>query len=237
MNVLYIAAESDLDADFYKLCAEWITGIGFPDELMETLKVRKRSGVDAVRRLMRDLLLVAKSRAKAGEQVHFIASMDNDRAPHTENEKRLSREALCEEEKERTSRIVWMDEATRKVLGENPAAWAVKMAVAVPVEMIESWIIQILQPEIEPLALPHFSRADSTRAKLYYKRPDPPPQCKDVAASLRERSPGLTDEDYRIQVVMKLDAEALAARSLSFSRFKNDLEQWKGSKSSTLEDS
>lgn len=226
MNVLYIAAESDQDADFYKLCAERVTELGFADDLVETLRVRKRSGVDAVRRFLRDQFRVARSRAMAGESVYFIASMDNDRAPHPENEQRLSRVALCEEEMQRPSRLDWITQTATSMLGENPAAWAVKTAFAVPVEMIESWIIQIHEPALDEKALPHFSKADTERARLYYKRPDPPEQCKDRVKRLHEQSGHTRKDDFYLATVLALEAENLAKRCHSFAVFKKGLDSW-----------
>lgn len=226
MNVLYIAAESDLDAGFYKLCAERVTGLGFADDLVETLRVRKRSGVDAVKKFLRDQLRVAHSRAKAGEAVHFIASMDNDRAPHPENEKRLSRSALCEEEQERQSRLEWIKQAAISVLGENAIVWPVKVAFAVPVEMIESWIIQILDSELDEKALPHFSLADSQRARLYYNRPDPPEQCKDRVKTLHEQSGLASRDEFYLSVVLAMEPDHLASRCHSFAIFKQGLDGW-----------
>ncbi|HYF34448.1 MAG TPA: hypothetical protein VD994_04085 [Prosthecobacter sp.] len=223
MSLLYIVAESDRDALFYTLCAEVVTGRGYT---LHSLRNRKGEGEAAVRRQMRYALQQAKSAAAAGD-VYFVASIDNDRAPHPENEQRLLRTQLIRKERERRSRLEWLDETLAEKLGSDPAVWTLPLAIAIPVEMIESWIIQILEPDADQRALPFFSLADTDRARAYYGRPDPPAQCKDRCEEHQQRLAQVDREDFLVAVAVQLNPDALAARCRSFALFKEGLDGWK----------
>ena len=99
------------------------------------------------------------------------------------------------------------------------------VALAVPVEMIESWIVRARR-EAEPQPTPYFSKADSDRAHLYYAPTSPPPQWKDLAAIEQERCGHEDKLAFYEQVVRELDADAMAAKSLSFRMFKEWLDAW-----------
>ena len=88
--------------------------------------------------------------------------------------------------------------------------------------MIESWIIRARR-DTEPQPMPHFSRAESEGARLYYKPSAPPPQWKDLAAVERGE---MDVTAFYEKVVRELAADALAARSLSFRMFKAWLDAW-----------
>lgn len=227
MSILYVVSESDNDAVFYALCAEKLTGRTFS---LWPMKNRKGDGVEAVKVQLKYAVKMVRSAAQGGEQVSFIASMDNDRAPHPENAGQLpvatgtglDRARLTLKERNRAERLTWMIAAVESVLGPNRSAWLLPVALAVPVEMLESWIVRSRRAE-PPQPTPHFSKADSDRARQYYRPSEPPPQWKDLMAIEKG------DEDMReflARVVKELDADALAAQSLNFRMFKDWLDAW-----------
>jgi hypothetical protein len=115
-----------------------------------------------------------------------------------------------------------MTATVESVLGANRAAWQFPVALAVPVEMLESWIIRVCHPQT-PQPTPHFSKADSERARHYYQPTTAPPQWKDLVAIER----GAEDmRDFLARVVSEMDPHALAERSLSFRMFKEWLDGW-----------
>ena len=137
----------------------------------------------------------------------------------------MDRARLVPQEQKRASRMEWMLATVEAVLGQNRNAWPLPVALAVPVEMIEAWIVRARR-EAEPQPTPHFSKADSDRARLYYAPAAPPPQWKELAAE-EEKQCGHSDGlAFYEQVVRELDADALAARSLSFQMFKEWLDAW-----------
>ena len=224
MRVLYVVAESEYDAYFYALCAEWMTGVGYE---VAHIKSRKRSGYRAVQSLMGEVLHKARGEAEGGAEVCFLGAIDNDRAPHPENAA-MDRRRLIRKERTRASRHDWMLETVFKKLGHDRAAWPLPVALAVPVEMIEAWIVRASCEE-EPQPPCYFSRAQSQRARDYYSSATPP-QWKDLADAEQERRGHSDKRDFYLHVVLNLDAVALAARSLSFRMFKEWLDAWpKGS--------
>jgi len=228
MSLLYLAGESELDEDFYAACAEKLTGQDFN---WIRLRNRKGAGLDAVRRQMKNAVVMARAAAGGAEPVAFIAAMDNDRAPHPENEVHppgtgLDRSRLIPEERELESRLEWMTAVVEGVLGQNRKAWPIDVALAVPVEMIESWIVRSRQVQ-QPQPTPHFSRADSDQARMYYHPSAPPPQWKDLADDEQRRSERTDKRDFHLEVATNLDVDALAGRSVSFQMFKVWLDGWK----------
>ena len=225
MSILYLVSESDNDAVFYALCAEKLTGNAYEPV---PLKNRKGDGVAAVKSQLRYALRGARAAARGSEPVAFIAAIDNDRAPHGENNSLppggtgLDRAKLIEKERARENRLAWMTAIVEGVLGQNRTAWPMAVALAVPVEMIESWIVRARR-EQPPQPTPHFSKADTDRARSYHAPSAPPPQWKDLAAV---EQGGMDKRDFHTRVVKELDADALAGRSLSFRMFKEWLDGW-----------
>ena len=200
MSLLYIVSESGNDAFFYALGAARITGREFTPVPMEN---RKGDGVEAVKVQLKYALRQARAAARGVEPVCFLAAIDNDRSPHPENDT-MDRARLVPQEQKRASRMEWMLATVEAVLGQNRNVWPLPVALAVPVEMIEAWIVRARR-EAEP---------------------QPTPQWKELAAE-EEKQSGHTDRlAFYELVVRELDADALAARSLSFRMFKEWLDAW-----------
>jgi len=221
MSLLYLAAESEVDEDFYASCATRLTGRIFNKI---RLRNRKGDGVHAVQRQMKNAVVMARAAARGPEPVFFLAAIDNDRAPHAENAA-LNRALLIPEEQARPARAAWMLAVVEAVLTANRATWPCHVALAEPVEMMESWIVRARR-EVEPQPTPYFSKADSDRARLYYHPVAPPPQWKDLAALEQEQCGHADKLGFYEQVVREMDAEVLAVRSLSFRMFKEWLDAW-----------
>ncbi len=216
--LLYIVSESDGDAAFYAACVSKLTGLEidhFP------LKNRKADGAEAVKKQLFNALQITRATAASAQPVGFLAAIDNDRSPHPENSA-LNRARLFPNERDSVNRLGWMNETLTAVFKENPAKWPLPVALAVPVEMLESWIV-LAQSGAAPQPQPYFSRATSASARAYYAPSQPPPQWKDIVDSLRGER---TAQEFFLTVLDSMDAVALAARSLSFRMFKEWLDQW-----------
>ena len=223
MKILYVVAESDNDAYFYALCAEMMTGFGY--ELV-AIRSRKRSGYSAVEKLVKGNLRKARREANGGADVSFIAGIDNDRTPHPENAS-MDRQKLNDEERNRGSRLDWLTDVYRKELENDPLARRLQTAIAVPVEMLEAWIVQALrESELQPAR--YFSKSESQRARAFYHPTEPPPQWKDLAAEEQARVEIANKQSFYLHVVSTMDMDALAKRSLSFRIFKDALALWTG---------
>jgi hypothetical protein len=230
MSLLYLAGESEADEDFYASCATKLTGRVFNKI---RLRNRKGSGVDAVKKQMRNALAMAMAAADGQEPVFFLAAMDNDRAPHPEHEKRppagtgLERARLIGDERNLESRYDWMKATVEERRKSKTTNSLLYLALAVPVEMLEAWIVRVLR-DAHPMPMPHFSHSDSQGVREYYEEDfgTCPPQWKDLASEEQTKSGCATKRDFYEHVVNRLDADALALRSLSFQMFKEWLDQW-----------
>ena len=221
MSLLYVVSESENDGRFYAQCTKKLTGDA-PD--LVVLRGRKAEGVESVKRGIKNAIAKARAAARGTERMFFIAAIDNDRAPHEEN-RELDRSRLSREEYDRPSRMEWMKTTVESVLGPNRQTWPMSVALAVPVEMIESWIVRGRRnAELQPAR--YFSWADSQSAREYYAPAEPPPQWKDLAREEQAASGFANKQDFYVDVILNLDADALAARSPSFRMFKEWLDGW-----------
>ena len=221
MKLLYIVSESDNDATYYAMCADLVTGNQYE---VVGIKSRKRRGYPAVQALLDGNLRRAHGEANMGSDVSFIVGIDNDRSPSEENAG-IDRSKLNEEERNRTSRLAWMSAIFEDVLGANRNAWPLPVAMAVPVEMIESWLVRALRnQELQPAR--YFSRADSLRAREFYRPLNPPPQWKDLAEEEHANTQIGTKPEFYLHVLTSCPLESLAERSLSFRMFKQWLDTW-----------
>lgn len=226
MALLYLVTESDRDALFYEQCAARLTGCVF--SWSRPLRNRKGDGSAAVQRQIEYALRQACGAAQGQEEVCFIVAIDNDRTPHPENAPTLIRERLSAAEQKRTARLPLMQEAVHRVLGHDAAAWPLRVALAVPVEMVESWIVKALDADLPGGPAPHFSWQHQQRARAYYAPAEAPPQWKDLERAAREACGYECDADFyrhaTIAIAQSLDS--LTARAESFRLFHAQLAAW-----------
>lgn len=219
MRTLTVFSESPHDDFVYELLAEKITGQSFA--LCDVpLGFRKHSGVEKVLSFLRMLLRTLPKTGEVSERALIIA-VDNDRcpghpgaAPHPK--------PLPPVERDRPSRWEAIQCELRSRWGENRAAWPVDVAVAVPVEMLESWVLLLLDPQRGPLPL--YPNADDMQARIYHHPQKPGPQLKDLAeAEARQRELG---KQELLMLAAEGDLAAVEAVSPSFRMFAEDLRGW-----------
>ena len=215
MPFVYIVAESETDMLFYIASAENITGSTLD---YEPIISRKRSGINAARRMLRHMLTAARNAAGGGEGVFWIAAMDNDRAPqHPDGERPPGN--LSKSDRSKANRY---DELHNAAYGSGEEI--IPGAIAVPVEMLESWVLQALSPD-ETLDLPYFAEQDSSSARAYYGS-EPPPQLKDLARDALKDHGADSWHDFLIDVAAELDSDILAGHSRSFALFRDAIADW-----------
>src|SRR6185369_8183672 len=116
--------------------------------------------------------------------------------------------------------------ALKTILGQDRAEWSVPVAVAIPVEMIESWLLLIACGG-QAHELPRFARQDSERARRFHHPTPPPPQLKDRRDSVRAEEGFLDKDEWVLHLIFnKLEPVDLAKRSPSFGLFKQWLDSW-----------
>jgi hypothetical protein len=215
---LYILCESRLDQEFYLRLASRITGLEF--ELNQEFPLRPGSSFDTA---MAHARLLIKTRFKyftSKQDIAFIVAVDNDRSPghpHVHSYPRILPKSDLKKEPRypQLMRMLYDD------LGQNRAEWSVDVALAVPVEMIESWVLMLLDPNRDEL--PPFSDADSPIARNYYNG-KPPAQLKDLCLMELKKRDCRKNELFRI--ASEADLEAVSEVVPSLRLFVDELKAW-----------
>ncbi len=221
MAYLYLLSESDNDDAFFKACVERLTGKTV--ELVSR-RLRRGGGLSELRSKSRILLGQIKHTGYV-EETFFLIALDNDRNPvHTTHERRSG---LSRKEKQKTCRFCEIDEVIQSFLGERHE-WSIQGAIAVPVEMLESWLLLICDGEKhrDEASLPPFARQDQKLARDFYASKRPPDQLKDLCDfEKQERCIDATLE-FVAYCAGRLDPDDLAARAASFALFKRQVDSW-----------
>lgn len=171
---LYILCEGELDEMFYERIAERVTGKTFESPA----DLRLRPGSNWKTAIAGAKMLLARVRHWQGaHEVGAIIAVDNDRAPNHPGGSVFPRH-LPARDQHKQPRYTALVNLVHDALGYDRRAWPVKVALAVPVEMIESWVLALLNPR-QASALPIFSQASSASAWAYHGS-NPPPQLKDL---------------------------------------------------------
>ncbi len=217
MSFIHIVAESQGDALFYITCAERICGTAFEYEFYDS---HSASGIAMARSMLRHMLAGIRN-SNAGPGIFWIAALDNDRAPqHPDGARPLGR--LSNFDQRKPSRY---EEIQAEITAHGVPCQG---AIAVPVEMLESWVLQALSPDTL-LDLPIFDKQGKALAIEYYRlnhRSRPPPQLKDLAHAAMKVSGCAHRYEFLIEVAGQLDADKLAQQSRSFAQFREDLLRW-----------
>lgn len=218
MPFIYIVAESEADALFYIACAERIHATAFDFKFYET---RRGSGIAQARRMLRYMLADVRNSSGGGPGIFWIAALDNDRAPQHPDGARPPGTLAAFDQRKASRHAELHAEATAQRV-------SIPGAIAVPVEMIESWVLQALSAD-EALELPAFADQDSALAITYYQvnhRRRPPPQLKDLAHAAMQQHGYQDWTEFLIHIAGRLDADLLARQSRSFAQFRQALASW-----------
>lgn len=219
---LYILSEDDTDDLFYTGCVEQITG-----KVVTPLfrKLRKGGGVGEVRSKTRILLQQIKYTGNM-EDSYFVIAMDNDRSPAHPDHTRLP--GLSKKEQKYGCRFCEIERIIMDILGKDKETWPIKGAIAVPVQMLESWLLLICNNELykKEELLPIFSLKDSPLAQDYYSPKSVPDQLKDLRDKEKDRQKLTTNEELCLHCCTHLVPNKLQDCSPSFSLFKQQVETW-----------
>ncbi len=218
MACIYIVAESESDTLFYVACAERIKGTAFD---FEHYTSRRGTGIHQARRMLHYMLADVRNASAGGPGIFWIAALDNDRAPQHPDGARPPGKLSGIDQRKTNRHLELQAEVTKQNI-------SCPGAIAVPVEMIESWVLQALSPN-KALELPPFAEQTGALAITYYKQnrnATPPPQLKDLAKEAMKQSGCANWAEFLIEVASTLDADALAAQSRSFAMFRDALAAW-----------
>ncbi|MGD1019797.1 MAG: hypothetical protein ABSA12_10835 [Verrucomicrobiia bacterium] len=225
MKTLYLLTESDTDDLFYEACAERMTGAPFTPV---PRRLRQGGGITEVRKALPYVLSEIKQMQK-GSGAHLLIALDNDRAPHAAALEALSpeqRRALPNRDSHKQDRYAALLATLHETLGYDHSKWPIPVAIAIPVEMLETWLL-LTALGGQANALPRFAWQDSDGARQFHGTSQPPPQLKDLTylSIVRDGFPNAFDWIFHL-VFERLDPIDLANRSASFALFKQCVDQW-----------
>ncbi|MEL6813791.1 MAG: hypothetical protein AAFP03_03135 [Cyanobacteria bacterium J06598_3] len=119
-----------------------------------------------------------------------------------------------------------INQSIESVLGADRSGWPIPGAIAVPVEMLESWQLLICNAEKyqSEQRLPLFAHKKKSAAKAYYTSTNVPDQLKDLVRD--ERQKFATTREFCRYCADRLDVGDLKVRSPSFTQFANQVKDW-----------
>ena len=167
---LYILCEGERDEMFYERLCERLTGHTY---ILPT-DFRLRRGANWKTAMAGAVLLVNRFKHWPERQdIGLIIAVDNDRAPGHPGSPLPHPRPLPPMDLKKPERYPALIRMLEKALGPDRSAWPVDVALAMPVEMIESWLLVLLEPGCPDLPL--FSEAKQALPSQYYGG-NPPPQ-------------------------------------------------------------
>jgi hypothetical protein len=219
MAFLYVLSEGEGDDLFIDLICERVTGQKFE----RTEEFRLRPGSNFKTALADARLLLNRFRKWSGPQdVAVVIAIDNDRAPGHPGAVELARPRMGSDCK-KSPRFPDLQKQIEGTLGPDREKWPVDVAVAMPVEMIESWIL--ILHNANRRALPVFKRANQPLARLYYGG-SPSPQLRDLCEA-EAAEHGLTFQEFFWKAVADGDINAAETASPSLKMFLDEVREWR----------
>jgi len=224
-SLLYLLTEDDNDDLFFERCAERISGKSFCP--VEPRRIRKNGGIRAVRQALPIFLNDIKK--SIGMDAYFIIALDNDRAPEhffDNNQKLIHNKipGLSKRDASKQCRFCEIENRIKERWGANPNNWPAKGAIAVPVQMLESWALIALDPNCAE-DLPIFAKKSQQSAKDFYKK-SLSDQLKDLCDQYRAEQGGLTKGEFCLKVAEEMDLDEVAQKSYSFALFRDQVVTW-----------
>ena len=153
---------------------------------------------------------------------YFIIAMDNDRSP--EHPEHWQRENLSKQDARKVCRYCEILATITDELGKDRTKWPIKGAIAVPVEMLESWLLLICKSERPPL--PRFARKTQSIAQKYYAPHSVPDQLKELCRYEQDELGISSFTELCLHCAHALDPQQLESLSPSFALFKTQVKAW-----------
>jgi hypothetical protein len=216
---LYILCEGESDETFYERLCERLTGKSF--EISADFRVRHGSNWKTAMAAARLLLTKVIKHWQGNQDVGVVIAVDNDRAPGHPGST-PSQRALPPNDLKKEPRYSNLHTMIRDALGQDENAWPVNVGLAVPVEMIESWVLTLIDPS-RANSLPHFSLASQHSARSYHGGKTPP-QLKDMRDAEAVKL-GMTLDEFFWHAAER-DIAAAEHASPSLRMFCDELRRW-----------
>ena len=216
---LYILCEGERDEMFFELLAERVTGMTF--QRPTDFRLRRGANWKSAMANARMLMSYVK-RWQGSQDIGVIIAVDNDRAPQHPASPVYPR-TLSRSDQNKAPRFNALVQMVEDALGTDRTLRTVDVALAVPVEMIESWVLTLLDPS--RATLPIFAEAKQATARHYHAG-HAPPQLKDLCHLARSADESMDELFWR---ATEQDIEAAAVASPSLRMFIAELKDWPSS--------
>jgi hypothetical protein len=218
MASLFIVAESARDQDFYDLLAEKATGCAF--DRVESARLPEGSNYKTAIAAAR-MLLKSLENLTSPQELAIIIAVDNDRAPGHPGATPPPR-PLVGVDCKKVPRYPAVLQMLATALGPSRENWPVDVALAMPVEMIESWVLLLCNPA-RP-SLPIFAESAQSLARAYHGE-TPPPQLKDLCKLEAAAAGKSLGEYFWFAAEQNLDSAAAVSGSLRM--FVDEVRGWR----------
>lgn len=216
---LYILCEGETDEMFYERLTERVTGWSF--EKPADFRLRRGSNLKSALAFSR-MLLSRVQHWTDQQDVCVVIAVDNDRAPGHLGAV-VPQRPLPAYDRKKDARYPTLVKLVEEKLGADRSKRPVQVALAVPVEMMESWVLVLLDPNCA--GLPLFSRATDKIAREYHGK-NPPPQLKDLTDEVA-KDRALRVDELVLEAADQGDLMRLAERESSFTLFFAELKTWR----------
>lgn len=218
---LCILSESGRDEMFYERIAERVLNESFTAiDLPVMVKTQRNAPWKEVLNLAQKT--IKRLQHWEGQQhMALIIAVDNDRAPGHPGAKPHAR-TLPPQDQRKAPRYPALQTLLQAQFGPDRATWPMDIALAVPVEMIESWVLVLLNPS--RAELPIFGEADQASAITYFNG-HPPKQLKDLCQ--QEAEAAAESRDQLFDRAAEQDLSTAEAASLSLKMFTDELRAWR----------
>jgi hypothetical protein len=224
LHYVYILSEDDNDDHFYEGCLNKITGICHE---VVPLRLRKNGGISEVRKKLPILLKTIQYSGHV-ENAWFLVALDNDRSPiHPDHTKPADFSKLPRDDQTKTCRYCDLERVVTEKLGTDRQQWPIKGVIAVPVQMLETWLLLIANPikHNDEKSLPMFAEKGKPSTRDYYKS-NPPPQLKDLKEVEKQRLEIESNGEFCKYCADQLNPVDLRQRSPSFKQFMDEINAW-----------
>lgn len=224
-NFIYILSESNIDDVFYSLCVEKIKEQAY---MLVPRRLRRGGGISQVRKYLQILLKDIRYSGEV-EITFFVIALDNDRSPaHPTHQQIPNINKLPENERRKTCRFCELEKTAYDILGADRETWPIKGAIAVPVQMLESWLLLICnrREHENEASLPMFAWKSMPLARMYHSPKQPGNQLKDLAGLEKKKLGINSSEDFCLYCIEQLSPDDLALVSPSFSLFLGQVNNW-----------
>ena len=219
--LLYVLCEGERDGFLLERLAERATVRTFQTPRDEP-HLRQNASWKQVMAGARIQLNRFKNMGGVRQDIGIIIAVDNDRAPGHPGATLPPPRPLPNRDRAKSSRYEALQTMVRDALGPRREDWPVEVALAVPVEMIESWVLHLHDPS-RPEPLPLFAEADQPGARAYHGG-QAPPQLKDLCrAEALAAGHSLADHFW---AAAECDLDAASEASPSLAMYLAELRTW-----------